>query len=112
MSGAAINSLLDLFEHNVEQLKALGAEQQMRSRLERLLPRPKPAPPVLSVEDELDLTVIVTLCKSLERYKLTGEQHGAIQRLKRHALTEIARARRARKPAVPEPGGAKREVAA
>lgn len=103
-----LNAMLDLFEHSVTQLIALGAEPQLRERVKRLLPSPPPvsadataataagsgsAGQADQIENRLRAAQILTACKTLSAFKLTADQHGAIAILRQWAVEEIARTR-------------------
>lgn len=93
------NRLLDAFEAQVAAAVALGLEPQLRARLARLLPepaRPEPAPAPARPRDsehELLLTQVLVVCRQMEGYRLPGEQHAAIARLKCWIIDRLEEAR-------------------
>lgn len=101
------NAMLDAFEAQVRVLVDAGLELQLRTRVDRLLGAPRGLYRELDVErasverasaasgpakptaDPLVLAGVLVTCRSLARFKLTSDQHAAIDRLRAWVLEQI-----------------------
>lgn len=95
-----LDAVLDMIEASVTTAIDLGLEPQLRARLARMLPAPvpaRPAPvpvsmPAAARSCPLDLATVLTVCRDLEQFKLSGPKHAAIARLKAWLVAELAAA--------------------
>lgn len=89
------NMLLEAFDAQVEAMIENGFELQLRNRLARLLPAPKPEPdlfsarPVADPNAELEAVTVIRDCDALARKPMSAISHQAIQRLKARFQTEL-----------------------
>ncbi len=99
------NVLLDEFEAQVRLLLDNGLAPQLRTRLDRLMPgvatSPPPPPDIETAPtttrqglDPMVLAGVLVICRQLERFKLTSDQHAAIANLKDWLLEQLPPAKR------------------
>jgi hypothetical protein len=88
------NEMLDQFEAQLRLLLDQGLEVQLRARCDRVMAQ-GPAVDVVPSDpkplrlDPMALAGVLVVCRQLERFKLTADQHAAIARLKDWLMSQM-----------------------